>query len=316
MKKNQSIRKMAVLLAAVILFVMNVVDAEAKTKPKDKDLIGVWVMSSLTYEGEDENLLGDNYTQVKVYGADGEYACAQVIKLQDKTYQVLPHEYGKYTFKDGKYTEMGRDGEVVLVDKETFTGHWENQFNTWKKVTDIPDELVKFVVNKCKSLQQPSEKLQLQLRKYVFNAGEAEANGKAVDQDIVGVWAMMSMSFEGEDPIQLVGGNYARVKYYGADGVYACTEVAKDPTGKCVIAPHEYGSYSYKNGKYIEMGRDGEMELVDKVTFVNHWENKIEEWKKITDMPTALTEYLVETCKEYLDYPEGIQSLIQQYLLK
>lgn len=315
MKKNQS-NRVAALLAAVILVTMNVVNAEAKAKTKDKDLAGLWVLSSLMYEGEDENHLGDNYTRVKAYGADGEYACAQIVKLQDGTYQVLPHEYGKYTFKNGKYTEMGRDGKLELVDNGKIINHYLNLIEEWRKVTDIPDELVKFVVNKCKCAQLPSEKLQLQLRKYVFNAGEAEAQGKPVDMDIIGVWAVTSIGFEGEEPARFSGADYARFKYYGSDGVYACAEVLKDGSGSCVVRPHEYGTYSFGNGKYIEMGREGELTLADKVTFVNRWGNQIEEWKKVTDIPSELTKYLVETCKEYLNYPEGIQSLIHQYLLK
>ena len=107
----------------------------AQQKVNDEDLHGVWLMESFYYEGEDKVKCGVDYTQIKVYRPNGEYACAEVVKLKNGQFQILPHEYGTYTFKNGKYTEMGRDGILNLVDKNTFTGQWMNRHDVWKKCT-------------------------------------------------------------------------------------------------------------------------------------------------------------------------------------
>ena len=51
-----------------------------KVKVDDKELIGTWVMESMQWEGEKKTLCGKEtgYTQFKFYGADGEYACAEI----------------------------------------------------------------------------------------------------------------------------------------------------------------------------------------------------------------------------------------------
>ena len=83
----------------------------------------------------------------------------------------MPHEYGTYTFKNGVYTEMGRstkDGDMVLVDKNTFKGRWKNRHDVWKKKTALPDKVVKYIVNCCKSKETPADIQQL-IKKNMFN---------------------------------------------------------------------------------------------------------------------------------------------------
>ena len=48
---------------------------------------------------------------------------------------------------------------------------------------------------------------------------------------------------------------YTQFKYYGPDGEYACAEIAMTRDGKVVVMPHEYGTYTFRNGVYSEMGR-------------------------------------------------------------
>lgn len=69
----------------------------AQQKVTDKDLHGVWLMESFYYEGEDKVKCGVDYTQIKVYRPDGEYARAEVVKLKNDQFQIFPHEYGTYT---------------------------------------------------------------------------------------------------------------------------------------------------------------------------------------------------------------------------
>ena len=51
-------------------------------KYDNKDLVGVWIMESFQWEGEKETICDEKYgyTQFKYYGADGEYACAEISK--------------------------------------------------------------------------------------------------------------------------------------------------------------------------------------------------------------------------------------------
>ena len=110
------------------------------------------------------------YSQFKYYGPDGEYACAEIGLSKDGKVVIMPHEYGTYTFKNGVYTEMGRstkDGDMVLVDKNTFKGRWKNRHDVWKK-TALPDKVVKYIVNCCKSKETPADIQQL-IKKNMFN---------------------------------------------------------------------------------------------------------------------------------------------------
>ena len=70
---------------------------------------------------------------------------------------MLPHEYGTYWLKDGLYSEMGRpatsDG-VVFTDKTHFKGRWKKRTEIWVK-TDLPDETVKYILERCKILEIP-----------------------------------------------------------------------------------------------------------------------------------------------------------------
>ena len=152
----------------IALFALWSSDSMAKKDVTDKDLQGVWVMESYCYPNNAPHICGINDTQVKVYGADGEYACAQVVKRKDNTCQVIPHEYGTYTFKDGEYTEMGRKTKLTMIDKNTCQSRWTNCDETWKKCHDMPAQLTDYVVNLCKANQTPSADLQKLIRQHMF----------------------------------------------------------------------------------------------------------------------------------------------------
>ena len=91
---------------------------------------------------------------------------------------------------------------------------------------------------------------------------------------------------------------------------YTCA-FSKD--GKVVIMPHEYGTYTFKNGVYTEMGRstkDGDMVLVDKTTFKGRWKNRHDVWKK-TALPDKVVKHIVNCCKSK-ETPADIQQLIKK----
>ena len=94
--------KRVMLMMAVALVGALQVSAQ-NVKIDDKELVGSWIMESMQWEGDKKTLCGKEtgYSQFKYYGADGEYACAQIAMTKDGGCVVMPHEYGTYTFKDG-----------------------------------------------------------------------------------------------------------------------------------------------------------------------------------------------------------------------
>lgn len=156
-------KKMMLMMTAMLMCAIGMNAQTAKIA--DKELVGAWVMESMQYEGEKKIMCGKEtgYTQFKYYGADGEYACAQIALTKEGKCVLMPHEYGTYTFKDGWYSEMGRekikDG-MKLIDKNTAIGTWMNRHDVWKKKV-LPDKVVKYIVNCCKFREAPADIQQL-----------------------------------------------------------------------------------------------------------------------------------------------------------
>ena len=119
------------------------------------------MMVSMQYDGEKTIVCGkeSGYSQFKYYGADGEYACAELALTKGKIV-VMPHEYGKYSFKNGVYSEMGRPAvkpeEMQLIDKTTFKGRWKNRNDIWKKI-NLSDKAVKYILDCCKTRETPAD---------------------------------------------------------------------------------------------------------------------------------------------------------------
>ena len=174
--KTVNIKKAVAMFVAVMTLSMIPSVASAQQKVADKELIGTWVMESMQWDGEDKIICGEDYAQVKYYGANGEYACAEIVQSKGNV-QVLPHEYGTYTFKDGKYTEMGRDGIVVLKDNTTFVGRWKTRNDVWKKKA-LPKEVVDYIVSACKATQPAPKSVQDAMIKNFFPRVKTTAAGK------------------------------------------------------------------------------------------------------------------------------------------
>ena len=128
----------------------------------DRDLIGVWTLEWLQYDGEKKIMGGKTtgYTQFKYYGPDGEYACAEIALTKDGKCVVMPHEYGTYTFKDGWYSEMGREkikDAMAWIDKTTIRGTWQKRHDIWKKQVNMPEKLRKYIVDCCRMKDTPAD---------------------------------------------------------------------------------------------------------------------------------------------------------------
>lgn len=157
--KNVTRMKKVMLVMAVAL--MSALQVSAQVKVADKELVGTWIMESMQWEGEKKTICGkeSGYTQFKFYGADGEYACAEIAMTKDGKVVVMPHEYGTYTFKDGWYSEMGREkikDAIVWIDKTTTKGTWKKRHDIWKKVV-LPEKVTKYILACCKTKNMPAD---------------------------------------------------------------------------------------------------------------------------------------------------------------
>ena len=110
-------KKVMFIIAATLISVLQA--SAQNAKPTDKDLIGVWCVEAMQWDGEKKIMCGkeNGYSSFKYYGADGEYACCEITLNKNGVVTLLQHEYGKYSFKNGVYSEMGRpstpDGLVM-----------------------------------------------------------------------------------------------------------------------------------------------------------------------------------------------------------
>ena len=158
----RQIKQITLTLAALLLCALQ---ANAQTaRVADRELIGAWTLEWLQYDGEKKIMGGKptGYTQFKYYGPDGEYACAEIVLTRKGTVVVMPHEYGTYTFKNGVYSEMGRPAsELKLTDKTHFRGRWKTRNDLWVKHPQMPDKVVRYIVDRCKMKETPTEVQQL-----------------------------------------------------------------------------------------------------------------------------------------------------------
>lgn len=172
-KPNLKVKLMKRVMLVMAVALMSALQVSAQNvKIDDKELVGVWLMESMQWEGEKKTVCGKQtgYTQFKYYGADGEYACAEIAMTKDGKCVVMPHEYGTYTFKDGWYSEMGREAikdAIVWVDKTTTKGTWQKRHDIWKKQLNMPEKLRKYIVDCCKMKNTPDD-IQQMIKQTMF----------------------------------------------------------------------------------------------------------------------------------------------------
>lgn len=167
MKNNQA-KRVVSLLSVLLSILLSATSALAQVKVADKEIIGVWKMTSMKFAGESKEHIDKSYTQIKVFRANGEYACAEIVMLNDGKYFVSPHEYGTYSLKNGMYSEMGRKAiPFTFINKTTFGGRWKNRIDRWKKV-NLPETLTQHIVDKCKAAQTEPAHLQKLMKQYIF----------------------------------------------------------------------------------------------------------------------------------------------------
>jgi len=140
---------------------------------------------------------------------------------------------------------------------------------------------------------------------------------RVADRELIGAWTMEWMQWDGEKKI-VCGktSGYTQFKYYGPDGEYANAEIVLTRDGVVVVMPHEYGTYTFKNGVYSEMGRPAsELVLTDKTHFRGRWKTRTDMWVKHPSMPDKVVRYIVDCCK-MKQTPSDVQQLIKQSMFK
>ena len=142
---------------------------------------------------------------------------------------------------------------------------------------------------------------------------------KVADKELIGAWTLEWMQYDGEKKIMCGKANgYTQFKFYGANGEYAAAGIALSNDGKIVVIPQEYGTYSLKDGWYVEMGRPALKDavvLTDKTHYRGRWKNRSDLWVKHPSMPDKVLRYIVECCK-MKDTPSDMQQLIKQSMFK
>ena len=140
---------------------------------------------------------------------------------------------------------------------------------------------------------------------------------RVADRELIGAWTLEWMQYDGEKKI-VCGktSGYTQFKYYGPDGEYANAEIVLTRDGVVVVMPHEYGTYTFKNGVYSEMGRPAsELVLTDKTHFRGRWKTRNDLWVKHPSMPDKVVRYIVDCCK-MKETPTDVQQLIKQSMFK
>ena len=97
--KILNVKRYAMSIVFILISILFAGHAVAQSNVANKELIGVWLLESMQYDGENKILCGTsqgktktvnvapNYAQIKVYRANGEYACAEIVKLKDGKYR-------------------------------------------------------------------------------------------------------------------------------------------------------------------------------------------------------------------------------------
>lgn len=166
----RQIKQITLTLAALLLCALQ---ANAQTaRVADRELIGAWTMEWMQYDGEKKIVCGKTtgYTQFKYYGPDGEYAAAGIVLSTEGKIVVIPQEYGTYSLKNGWYMEMGRPAlkdAVILTDKTHYRGRWKNRSDSWVKQPNMPEKVVRYIVDYCKLKKTPAD-IQQSIKQNIF----------------------------------------------------------------------------------------------------------------------------------------------------
>lgn len=93
------------------------------------------------------------------------------------------------------------------------------------------------------------------------------------------------------------GKNFSAVKIYNPDGEYCFAQFYIYSDGTVDVKPHDYGTWSYKNGQYMECGRKGEIISLTKKEFRGKWNGLEDSWLRVEKLPEKFTTYIMSMCR-------------------
>ncbi|MCR5315381.1 MAG: hypothetical protein K6E52_05740 [Bacteroidaceae bacterium] len=105
------------------------------------------------------------------------------------------------------------------------------------------------------------------------------------------------------------GKNFSAVKIYNPDGEYCFAQFYIYSDGTVDVKPHDYGTWSYKNGQYMECGRKGEIISLTRKEFRGKWNGLEDSWLRVERLPEKFTTYIMSMCR-ILDTRSDIKEII------
>ena len=113
---------------------------------------------------------------------------------------------------------------------------------------------------------------------------------------MAGVWKFNGYT-NGKGEKLDMGRNFSAVKIYNPDGEYCFAQFFIYADGTVDIKPHDYGTWSYKNGQYMECGRKGEIISLTKKEFRGKWNGLEDSWLRVDGLPEKFTTYIMSMCR-------------------
>ena len=125
---------------------------------------------------------------------------------------------------------------------------------------------------------------------------------------MAGVWKFNGYT-NGKGEKLDMGRNFSAVKIYNPDGEYCFAQFFIYPDGTVDVKPHDYGTWSYKNGQYMECGRKGEILSLTKKEFRGKWNGMEDSWLRVENLPEKFTSYIISICR-VLDTRSDMKEII------
>lgn len=125
---------------------------------------------------------------------------------------------------------------------------------------------------------------------------------------MAGVWKFNGYTNAKGEKFDL-GKNFSAVKIYNPDGEYCFAQFYIYSDGTVDIKPHDYGTWSYKKGQYMECGRKGEIISLTRKEFRGKWNGLEDSWLRVDKLPEKFAPYIMSMCR-VLDTRSDIKEII------
>lgn len=140
-------------------------------------------------------------------------------------------------------------------------------------------------------------------------AGVANISAQTEQEKMMsGVWKFNGYTNSKGEKVDW-GKNFSAVKIYNPDGEYCFAQFFIYADGTVDVKPHDYGTWSYRDGQYMECGRKGEIIMLAKEEFRGKWNGLEDSWLKVEGLPEKFTTYIMSVCR-VLDTRSDMKEII------